>query len=628
MIWLFTIFIASTGYKKIDDSEYQCPTKPDGYDDISNGVTSYNNVYACNANFDSNIRASKLLQLYNCKFNGIKALSGAPFFMNNFVNLGKQISIIEKCEFTKCEGPMGGAIYALIESTSFDVQLNIKDCKFENNVGSRGSGSIWFQGTHLLVENCQFQNNLGDGKGDEIFFEYPREAPENLKEDSIIIRNNIIKRTAAESDDSSLIYFSNFNTKFKFSFTKNRININTGGKIVYLFSCNENDKFTGTITDNFITSSNKENILDENFKGNQEAELDFDFDKDFQATPSIPQDQITPETSCSSFNFDDMNPTVINNRCVNDGKNDDTTFVDIIRSEFDHFTEKESGGAVHITNCGLKCKSATFKNCESSGGGGGAMYIKNTVQLSNNVDLEKLTFSGCKANFGGAIYAYSESEKNKVNIHSCIFRSNSLLGGGSDTENSGSAIYLTVKGGSVDNCEFYGDGKGSIVSVVNVFDGGKNSIVLSNVKKANLTFSRCNFDHANMAKSSIYYHSSFSGNRVLVVGCSFKGKLEKGSHYIESEMMKNDRDGFRIKSCKFELGRKSAAVFQFIDESEKRKSNDAFGFNSKYLLITVSFLSVLAVVSVFFFLRKKKISSAENENSENKSIEAIEESNN
>ena len=146
---------------------------------------------------------------------------------------------------------------------------------------------------------------------------------------------------------------------------------------------------------------------------------------------------------------------MINNRCTRDGSNDDTTMINIIRTSFDQFTYKESGGAVHITNCGLKCKSATFKNCESSNGGGGAIYVKNKNRLANNVDLTKLTFVQCKSSYGGAMYIYSESEKNKVNIISCTFRSNSLLNSASDGKSGGSALYLTVKEGSIDNCNFY-----------------------------------------------------------------------------------------------------------------------------------------------------------------------------
>ena len=43
------------------------------------------------------------------------------------------------------------------------------------------------------------------------------------------------------------------------------------------------------------------------------------------------------------------------------------------------------------------------------------------------------------------MYIYSESEKkNKVNIRSCTFRSNSLLSGSSDTLKGSSVIYLTL----------------------------------------------------------------------------------------------------------------------------------------------------------------------------------------
>lgn len=168
-------------------------------------------------------------------------------------------------------------------------------------------------------------------KFDDIFIEYPSNASDNLKEDSIVITGCTFKRTKAEKSDSTLIYFSNYETKFKFSFTNNRVNINTdGGESVYLFGCNTNDKFPGTVSDNFITSSNKDNILTDDFKGNQDANLDFDFDKDFQLAPKVPDDQITADTSCSSFNFDDLNPSVINKRCITDGTKDDTTFVTVI----------------------------------------------------------------------------------------------------------------------------------------------------------------------------------------------------------------------------------------------------------------------------------------------------------
>lgn len=75
---------------------------------------------------------------------------------------GKEIAKIEKCEFTNWQSYIGGYIQAEISPNNFDVQYIIRDCKFENDVGSRASGAISFKGPHLLVERCQFHSNICD----------------------------------------------------------------------------------------------------------------------------------------------------------------------------------------------------------------------------------------------------------------------------------------------------------------------------------------------------------------------------------------------------------------------------------------------------------------------------------
>lgn len=228
-------------------------------------------------------------------------------------------------------------------------------------------------------------------QGDEILIHYI--GPDQPNVESISIEGNTFSRTVKEDTESSLIFFENKQERFKFVFTNNKININTEGAPVYLFNCNTDDKFSISVSDNFITSSNKENILSPNFQKNPDAMMDFDFDKDFQSTPSIPADQITSESSCSVFTFDNPDQEIINNRCSHSGKSDDNTvLINILRSKFDGFNQQESGGAVHITNCGMKSKGTTYKNCEATLGCGGAIYVKNTVHLSNNVDLDSVSF--------------------------------------------------------------------------------------------------------------------------------------------------------------------------------------------------------------------------------------------
>lgn len=61
------------------------------------------------------------------------------------------------------------------------------------------------------------------------------------------------------------------------------------------------------------------------------------------------------------------------------------------------------------------------------------------MALSNNVDLENLRFVECQALYGGAVYIYSESDRNTVSIIHCTFTRNSLLSS-SGSEN-GTAIF-------------------------------------------------------------------------------------------------------------------------------------------------------------------------------------------
>lgn len=305
-------------------------------------------------------------------------------------------------------------------------------------------------------------------------------------------------------------------------------------------------------------------------KKNPDAMMDFDFDKDFQSTPSIPADQITSESSCSVFTFDNPDQEIINNRCSHSGKSDDNTvLINILWSKFDGFNQQESGGAVHITNCGMKSKGTTYKNCEAALGCGGAIYVKNTVHLSNNVDLDSVSFIECKAVYGGAVYIYFDSERNSANIQKCTFTRNSLISGsGSSSENGGSALFLTARQGKVDDCTFIGTGKDSMLKVTDNFDGGRNAKVLSN-EGGLLTISGCNFQQERNSETSIFCENLNEDRKLVIVNCNFKGQLSNGSHYIDGKFLKKNVKNVIVNSCRFEQRTKSAINLQIVDENKK-----------------------------------------------------------
>lgn len=602
--------------------EYQCPAIPTGYFDFSNGTSrpGYSvSGYACNAVFSSIVSMSSLLVLYNCKFNSITVPYGGPVTLN-YYTAGDNEIIIEKCEFTSCVGLYAGCMMFRVPNK---CHVKINECNFEGNKASMESGGVDFYGELLTIKNSKFKNNLGKLNGDEVLIHYT--GPSNDATDNIVIESNVFIRTEKEDSESSLIFFENTNNKFKFTFNKNKINIDTEGATVYLFNCNGDDKFTVSVSDNFITTSNKENIVGDKFQNNADANIDFDFDKDFQATPSIPEDQITPDSSCSVITFDDLTPTVINQRCDHDGKNDKTALITVIRSDFTDFKQQQSGGALHITNCGVNCKKAQFKKCVSNSGGGGAVYIKNTASLSNNVDLENLKFVECQALFGGAIYAYSASERNAVNIIQCTFTENSLLSGSSsssESENGGSAIFLTVKNGKINGCTFTSSKKGNLIKVTNDYDGGLNAVQLDKQNSLQLLLiSDCSFHQMKDSESSIFYESSIEIGKLEITRCNFRGELNNGSHYIECRAL--NEKSFIVKSCSFENNNKNAVSFMISSDSNNKWPN-YLTFLTNNLMVAASVLAVFAILVVVIVVRIGKSHKSDSENNDEDTQDSLE----
>lgn len=195
-------------------------------------------------------------------------------------------------------------------------------------------------------------------------------------------------------------------------------------------------------------------------------------------------------------------------------------------------------------------------------GGGRAVYIKNTVSLSNNVDLENLKFVECQALYGGAIYIYSASERNTVNIIHCTFRENSLLSSSSSSgsEKGGTAVFLTVKNGKINDCTFIGSNKGNLIKVTNNYDGGLNAIQLDKQNSQQLLLiSDCSFHQMKDSESSILYESLNEIGKLEIIRCNFRGELNNRSHYIECRAL--NEKSFIVKSCCFEYNDKNAVSF-------------------------------------------------------------------
>lgn len=220
------------------------------------------------------------------------------------------------------------------------------------------------------------------------------------------------------------------------------------------------------------------------------------------------------------------------------------------------------------------------------------------MALSNNVDLENLRFVECQALYGGAVYIYSESDRNTISIIHCIFTRNSLLSS-SGSENGGTAIFLTVKKGKVNDCTFSSHGKGNLIKVTDIYDGGLSAIQLSK-QKSILLISSCCFEQTKESESSIFYESLNEISKIEIIKCSFKGELSNGSHYIECKAI--NENNFIEKSCSFEFNNKHAVCFKLNNASNNSLPN----YLTNNLMIGGSILSVLTIIIAFIVLKSKK----------------------
>ena len=98
----------------------------------------------------------------------------------------------------------------------------------------------------------------------------------------------------------------------------------------------------------------------------------------------------------------------------------------LIRSLFNDFYNESDGGSIYIQNCALLFYNANFTNCVSLNGCGGAIFIENLNNAKNDIVLENLTFTKCKATCGGAVYLISKSEISNISINFCVFTSNEI----------------------------------------------------------------------------------------------------------------------------------------------------------------------------------------------------------
>ena len=226
--------------------------------------------------------------------------------------------------------------------------------------------------------------------------------------------------------------------------------------------------------------------------------------------------------------------------------------------------------------------------------------------------------SQCKAKYGGAIYAFSDKEENEIKIVSCKFEKCEALIQPSESGSvlyGGSAIYMHVKNGAVNDCIFINN-IGNIIKVNNNFDDSAKHLM--NLIETSFSINNCVFETSKPSSSSSLYYIRGDQHEIQfeVKNCVFKGELLNGTHYIDGVKLGNKKDRsskLRIESCKFsdmrnamntkklglhikEFNNNSQQIY--FNESENRIINKmklicAITFTASFTIIAISIILVI-----------------------------------
>lgn len=275
-----------------------------------------------------------------------------------------------------------------------------------------------------------------------------------------------------------------------------------------------------------------------------------------------------------------------------------SVLIKVISTNFTHINKNYiNGTAIHIDNCGLECNRTLFVDCVISEGCGGAIYIRNTFDISNNITFEDLTFIKCKAICGGAVFIHSDREENEVLIRNCTFVSNEAFHkkfSNSISLYGGSAIYLSSHDANVIDCSFKQNiGKGGCVKIESINNKNKRILQLE-IEPNPIKISGCSFENVKKSESSIVFEDDIS--EIEIKECNFKGKLKKGFHYIDGKTINKDK--LRIKDCLFEYDTNSSINTKLIKQLNNHESKNSVHNRTKVAIFIFSFLSILVVMII------------------------------
>lgn len=247
----------------------------------------------------------------------------------------------------------------------------------------------------------------------------------------------------------------------------------------------------------------------------------------------------------------------------------------VLVSSFTNKDQQLEGGAFYITDCAVSCENTSFINCTSHGGGG-AIYIKNSKELSNDINLTSLVFFKCKANYGGAVYIYSSYIENNITVYDCKFYSNEIKSDYIDDKDpnlcGGSAFFLSSQKCDIQKCIFENNkGKKGAFKIYMNFDKLEKANKLKKMDEIEsdnlLSISNCEIKMRPKDESGIFIEGKETG-KIEIVECGFSGKLGKDAKYIGGRLNLKNSEKVQVRNCQFEYEDKSSVRIELLKDED------------------------------------------------------------
>lgn len=542
-------------FKESDNEELKCPENV-GYTEITNeniGSISLNSaqISACKSTFDQQINAKNcIFSIFNCTFKvqGTSYAGGALYLeysVKNKIDGGS----IDHCYFIECTANRGGAAIN-INGNEKCTEIKITNNYFIRNRSDKDGGAIYLESTAGTISNNHFIDNTA-AAGCDIYYEIPTTF--SLTYAQLTIENNVFNH--AITNEKSLIYMKISKSGFSsdFDFNDNNVYLENAKEDTQLFSFSN----PSNIRTNYFTVSGNA-IMPYNDKITGLSEVNFEVNEE-AFKPLVP-----PNPNCTIVDYTSGTATI--DLCRRSGSLEKDVFITVSGSQFSDMSNTTDGGVLNNQECFFTCVRSSFTNCQSTNGGGGAIYVKNSIENGYDILIEKVDFKNCKAFYGGAVYVYSSNEMSTVLIKSCTFTSNFILQRTEDVSGGltgGSSIFLNAIKGTIARCKFYQNTGNENVKIYNSFDGV--AVRQLSDRKSFLSILNCTFERA---KNSIFYMASESGSPVQIENCDFNGKMADGSYYINGKLLAKNAPKLRIKSCDFENKDRIVADNDLIDNQK------------------------------------------------------------